>query len=68
MAVWFDESFIVNAVTKWPLYLLGLVIIFLILEFAVRYKGAYYSILTLLGTYGIFMVQSKIRGKSAVKA
>lgn len=119
IAVWFDESFITNSVTKWQneytrfhsvniaqtyrlicyfynlimvigtmaamiaavykkepypaikltsLYFQGTVIIFMILEFSSRYKGAYYGILTLLGAYGIYIVQDKIRRKFCGKS
>lgn len=113
-AVWFDESFITNSVTKWQnehtifesadiaqtfqlicsfynlsmvfgtmaamiyigisketapglklssLYMLGSAFVFLVLEFSSRYKGAYYSMLTLLGVYGIYILQAKIWDK-----
>jgi len=43
------------------LYMLGSIIIFMILETAARYKGAYYSIITLLGAYGIFTIYHKLK-------
>lgn len=45
------------------LYLLGSIFVFLLLETAARYKGAYYSMFTLMGMYGIRLVYLKyIRG------
>lgn len=41
------------------LYMLGSVLIFLVLEFSSRYKGAYYGILTLLGAYGIYILRAR---------
>lgn len=45
-------------------YMLGCVLVFMVLEAGRRYKGAYYSILTLLGAYGICFVVGKIRKTS----
>ena len=43
------------------LYLTGSIIIFMLLETAGRYKGAYYSMITLLGSYGVYMLYCKVK-------
>jgi predicted MFS family arabinose efflux permease len=50
-----------NNIKILSLYFIGSVLLFMVLESAGRYKGAYYSQLTLLAMYGFFVVLPYIK-------
>ncbi len=43
------------------IYMLGSVLVYMILEASRRYKGSYYSMLTLLGAYSMYLILDKLR-------
>lgn len=44
-------------------YMIGSIMLFMVMETATRYKGAYYSVLTLLAAYGYWRVYCQIKSR-----